>query len=111
MVMPFWAIILFSVRLADISFSFERCISFSIFASVTGSKESPIGGSFDRVLQIHVCVTNFKSGKCTLICEITAPVQTGLTVLTVSPPPLFRLMSGLPLAVDFFVKNEGPTWE
>src|ERR1700686_264418 len=107
MVMPFWAVILFSVRLADISFSFERCISFSIFAFFTGSKESSIGGSFDRILQIHVCVTNFKSAKCTLICEITVPVQTGLTVLTVSPPPLFRLMIGLHFARNFPQRTKG----
>src|ERR1700737_5366774 len=107
MVMPFWAVILFSVRLADISLSFERCISFSIFAFFTGSKESSIADSLDRLLQIHVCVTNFKSGKCTLICEITVPVQTGLTVLTVSPPPLFRLMSGFAWRFLFAHRHEG----
>jgi hypothetical protein len=52
MLMPFWAVILFSVKLAVISVSFERCVCFSILGSVDGSKEIPITVSPDRTLQI-----------------------------------------------------------
>jgi hypothetical protein len=44
MLMPFCDVILFSVRLAAISLSFERCIGFYVFASVTEPKDSPTAG-------------------------------------------------------------------
>ncbi|WP_167558957.1 hypothetical protein [Bradyrhizobium canariense] len=96
-----------SVRLAVISFSFERCFGFSIFALVTGSKGNPIAGSLDRILQIRVGVTNFKSGKGTLISEITVLVQTGLTELTVLPTSVGSVDQRLALGDEFRRKDEG----
>jgi hypothetical protein len=51
---------------------------------------------------------NLRSGKGTLISEITVSVQTGLSVLAVSPPPMGRLMSGLPSAINFAESTNVP---
>src|SRR5271167_3630723 len=67
MLMPFWAVILFSVKLADISLSFDRCVGFDFFASVTEPKDSPMAGSSDYLLQFRACLMNFNSRKLTLI--------------------------------------------
>src|ERR1700753_2021154 len=94
MLMPFWEVILFSVRLAVIYFSLLN------LRLLQHSRFDPRSKSPGGILKLLAAATHFDSVKCTLIPEMAISVQPGLTALGAAPLPSLRLINGFPSAMN-----------